>query len=128
MARRRERSFWNGALPDCTRPALWPDYFTHSPEQPNHWIATVERQTAALDPLAHNLDTITASAVKVRGNVALLEGVDAATPNDVVDDSVRQNMILVIPLEHPLAKINQWDTGVTYRSDRTFLFLFVLWA
>lgn len=56
--------------------------------------------------------------------MALLEDVDAATPNDVADASVRQNMNLVIPPEHPLAKINQWDTGVTYRSDKIFLFLF----
>lgn len=53
--------------------------------------------------------------------MALLEDVEAATPNAIVDASVRQNMNLVIPPEHPLTKRNQWETGVTYRSDKIFL-------
>lgn len=57
--------------------------------------------------------------MKVRGYVALLEDVDAATPNDVADASVRQNMNLVIPPEHPLAKINQLGTGVTYSQTES---------
>lgn len=56
--------------------------------------------------------------------MALLEDMNAAMPNDVADASVRQNRNLVIPPEHPLAKINQWDSGVTYRSDKIFLLLF----